>query len=277
MTWIRTLFERVRALVRPPVVVPVQLSAADIERLELEAPIRESEAYLRSIKGKHAGKRGFVIGNGPSLRMSDLDLLQNEICIASNKIYLAFERTKWRPTVFTVVDDLIWQRAATELHHHVPRVLIPSYLKLQPAVEVEVVTVRNLGNAADTEEGGVIPFSPDAGKGMYGGYTVTYENLQLAVHMGLNPIYLLGCDHFYEGAIGAEGDAPVSTDGKRNHFLPNYTAPGDQNNPALVTKMTKSYKWARHYADLHGVKIFNATRGGHLEVFQRVDLDTVIG
>jgi len=37
----------------------------------------------------------------------------------------------------------------------------------------------------------------------------------------------------------------------------------------------RAYKTAKKYADRHGVKIYNATRGGNLEVFERVDFDTL--
>lgn len=33
---------------------------------------------------------------------------------------------------------------------------------------------------------------------------------------------------------------------------------------------------AKQYADTHGVRIFNATRGGKLDVFERVDLDEIL-
>jgi len=47
-----------------------------------------SRRYWASVKGRYAGRRGFVIGNGPSLKAADLELLRDEVCIASNKIYL---------------------------------------------------------------------------------------------------------------------------------------------------------------------------------------------
>lgn len=237
--------------------------------------LRASASRLLELKNAHRGRCGFVIGNGPSLRITDLDRLTGQVTIASNKVFLAFDRTAWRPTYFTVVDDLIWSNSAAELHHHVTEVFVPSYLKMPEDVRVPVQVMRTLGNAADTPDGNDIPFSPHAESGVFGGYTVTYENLQLAVHLGLDPIYLIGCDHFYSGSVGEEGASPVASD-RPNHFLPNYTSKGELMNPALVSKMTRSYQWARRYADASGVRILNATRGGHLEVFPRVDLDEVI-
>lgn len=36
-----------------------------------------------------------------------------------------------------------------------------------------------------------------------------------------------------------------------------------------------NYQAARRYAETHGIKIYNATRGGELEVFERVDFDSL--
>lgn len=38
----------------------------------------------------------------------------------------------------------------------------------------------------------------------------------------------------------------------------------------------KAYMAAHQYADSHGIKIYNATRGGELEVFERVELDGML-
>lgn len=35
------------------------------------------------------------------------------------------------------------------------------------------------------------------------------------------------------------------------------------------------FEAAKRYADSHGIKIYNATRGGNLEVFERVDFDSL--
>ena len=61
---------------------------------------------LKKYKDIHKGKRIFVIGNGPSLKYDDLEKLKKnkEICIAANKIYLAFDNTKWRPNYLCISD-----------------------------------------------------------------------------------------------------------------------------------------------------------------------------
>jgi hypothetical protein len=47
-------------------------------------------ARLAALKDAHRGERCFLIGNGPSLKQTDLSLLKNEFTIGTNRIYLAF-------------------------------------------------------------------------------------------------------------------------------------------------------------------------------------------
>ncbi len=243
---------------------------------EMEQRISRDRDYFASIKGKFAGQRGFVIGNGPSLKIADLDRLQGEVCIASNKIYLAFDQTAWRPGFFTIADPLVWEKIKDTLGSHIPTVIIPQYLPDHPHCTAEVKTFRSIGNAADlsakTDE---ILFSDDFTKGSYGGYTVTYENIQLAVHLGLNPIYIIGCDHFYAGEKDVVANQTIAAPSGSNHFVKNYREPGEIVNVAPVEQMNQSYLMAHKFATARGITLMNATRGGFLEIFPRADFDMI--
>jgi hypothetical protein len=234
-----------------------------------------SASHFSKLRGIHSGKRGFVIGNGPSLRMEDLDRLTGEITIASNKIYLAFERTGWRPTFHTMLDPLVVQKIGSTIGQSVGT----TYVGEREAHFVKgcrVYTFRGLGGTEfDPEER--IQFSADVAQGTYSGYTVTFENLQLAYHLGLNPVYLVGCDHYYRGEKGAAAQQKVPHSGEQNHFIPNYREKGEIVYAAPIERMTLAYRHVRAFADRHGWRVLNATRGGYLEVFDRVSLDEVLG
>ena len=62
---------------------------------------------LSQFRNIHSGKRCFLIGNGPSLRASDLDTLHRagEITFAFNRIYNIFDQTEWRPTYYISQDE----------------------------------------------------------------------------------------------------------------------------------------------------------------------------
>src|SRR5574341_209049 len=51
---------------------------------------RESIRRLAALRDSHKGKRAFIIGNGPSLRQTDLSKLRNEFTFGMNRIYLLF-------------------------------------------------------------------------------------------------------------------------------------------------------------------------------------------
>src|SRR4030095_13353193 len=60
---------------------------------------------LSPFENRHRGARCFIIGIGPSLAMTDLDKLRSELTFAANKIYLAFDKTDWRPNYYVAEDD----------------------------------------------------------------------------------------------------------------------------------------------------------------------------
>lgn len=68
---------------------------------------RDNDERLYALKDKHKGMRCVIVGNGPSLAVRDLDKLKNEITFASNRIFLAFSETEWRPTYYTMCDIVV--------------------------------------------------------------------------------------------------------------------------------------------------------------------------
>lgn len=80
------------------------------------APVTdEDNAFFNAIRNRYLGQRCFVLGNGPSLTVSDLELLKDEVTFAANKIYLCFGETNWRPTFYSVEDLLVAQNCRAEI------------------------------------------------------------------------------------------------------------------------------------------------------------------
>ena len=101
--------------------------------------------------------------------------------------------------------------------------------------------------------------------------TVSYAAMQIAVYLGYSEIYLLGFDHNYSFEFDSSGNV-ISTGKTDTHFFKD-EVPEDI--IADVWGMTKAYESFKDYADNHGIKVRNATRGGKLEVFERVNFDSI--
>jgi len=241
----------------------------------LEFPSSQDLAYFESLRNAHAGRRAFLVGNGPSLRITDLTRLSlsGEISFAFNKIFLAFNETPFRPSYYLVEDPLVAENNKTIINR------LTGFPKLFP----ERLRTFFHGEAStyffSLAWEMIFPkrprFNPDPSR-MYWGSTVTYTALQWAIFLGCNPIYLIGVDfHFLQPAgISADGKVLISG-GERNHFHPDYRPVGERWYVPNLHHQQLSFESARDYADAHGIEIFNSTRGGQLELFQRVNFDAL--
>lgn len=233
--------------------------------------------YLKTLRGIHKGERCFIIGNGPSLRAADLNKLRGEVTFAANRIYEMFEQTDWRPTYYLAVDDRFLVESQNELAQYEL-----SHMFLRFGVCTIRGTLSKLTRIYDRpmyfniehDRYGIIPayISEDISDHFCDSGTVTFHAIQLAIYMGFKQIYLTGVDHNYSTTVDTSGTIHVDASVK-DHFYS-----GVHNfYPASIDNQQNGYCVAREYCDRHNIAIYNATRGGKLEVFERVDLDEIIG
>ena len=71
---------------------------------------------LKKFKNIHKGERCFIIGTGPSLTTGDLELLKDEICFGSNRIFEIYPRTSWRPTYYMNQDFKLIEKFHDEIN-----------------------------------------------------------------------------------------------------------------------------------------------------------------
>jgi len=116
--------------------------------------------------------------------------------------------------------------------------------------------------------------SLDVAKEVYTGDSVIIDFcLPLAFYMGFSEIYLVGCDTDYGLDRAKDYSQGYFYDVKRT------TAPRqaiDYHRQYWYRNVITSYEVTRRLFEQHGRRIYNATAGGKLEVFDRVELDDVL-
>ncbi len=227
---------------------------------------------LAELKGAYKGRHCFIIGNGPSLTAEDLDRLKGEYCFAFNRIYYIFDKTTWRPTFYCTQDDIIVRNSLSEIRSKIKTPFVFAPINLKWYYDLDVGTEYYFCQRQADSEDSVPVFSEDIAHEIGVGNTVAYTAIQLAVYMGFSSIYLLGVDHSFHVSQDKAGNIVVDPHAK-DYFCDAYNRDKDELFIPKLDVSTLSYIAAKRYADTHNVDIFNATRGGKLEIFQRVDFE----
>lgn len=233
---------------------------------------------LMDMKDSHKGERCFLIGNGPSLSPDDLNLLKDEYTFATNMVYKIFDKTDWRPSFHCVSDSIYATKLRDEIYNNIK----------SPLFTIEKTYHKMTKRTLDTTYVHTIASERYKVKGNLFAYcmvkaTVLSLAAEFAFHMGFSEIYLLGVDCTNPHAAGG-------------HFTDNYTTKEiaqtdisriktrmkqesvttEQIGEHIIDRSLVVYRLLKQYADKHGIHIYNATRGGNLEIFPRVALEDVL-
>lgn len=221
---------------------------------------------LESLKNSENG-RCFIVATGPSLTMEDLQKLKGEKTIGLNSLCKVFDKTGWETSYYVIQDHGVFLKLLPELSKMNQTKFIHADQKfkkseLEKVVCDKYVFPRYYGNHLWNRRHLKTGFSDDVSMIVHEGYTVAFVALQMAAYMGFDEIYLVGTDCNY------------SKDETKQHFVSSgYYA---TNYATIGNEMIFAYGEAKKALDEKGIKVYNATRGGMLEVFPRVDLDEVL-
>lgn len=232
---------------------------------------RDELVKLSEYKDKYKGKRCFVIGTGPSLTAEDLNAIANEYTFASNSIFRYFDKMDWRPDFYGVCDRTYY-RANKE---GIDSVIVKKQKFFPLDFAFHFGFNKEFRYFLRTYYTSATPaFKVNPLRAFQEGGTVTYHLLQLAVMMGFTEIYLLGIDFNYSLHKDNKGNI-IRNDNVKDYAFndkaANYTIPN-------LEASYYAYCAAEEYCKKrnYDVRIYNATRGGKLEVFKRVNLDEIL-
>lgn len=254
--------------------VRVRAAAQTAWRTARHALGRSDAEAVRAVQGIHRDQRCWIIGNGPSLNRLDLTRLRGEITFGCNCVWLLHERLGGHTSYYCVEDNLVIEDRAQQIRQ------LNGPLKFFPADQRK--HLAGCENSVFTEfvrgeYPGFPRFSQRCDRVVFWGGTVVYMMLQLARWMGCDPIYLIGVDMDYRLNSDQSVEGPTITSGGPdvNHFHPDYFGPGKRWHDPRVDLMQRCLRHAREHLQAQGVRAYNATRGGKLESWTRVDYDEV--
>lgn len=254
---------------------------SDLQMSLIEYLVPGNREKLLALKDSHKGEKCFVIGNGSSLKAEDLDKLKehNIFSFGSKRINLIFDHTQWRPDIWGVSDlDYIqlYRDEISALHGFPKLVCVQSILKhdifVEDAIYYPFIQMERTPRW----------FNADIMRGVHFWGTITCKLINIAVYMGFKEIYLLGVDNTFPIQKDEKGNYKYELK-KMKHFSYEYHTKGEaeevMKNVGDMLKAMKyveqSYRSVKWHCDKIDVNIVNATRGGELEVFPRVEFDKV--
>nr|PMG86518.1 hypothetical protein BCU82_13145 [Vibrio cyclitrophicus] len=215
---------------------------------------------LKHIKDKHKGQPCVLIGGGPSINKLDLNKLDNTVTIACNGFYLKHPELDFLPTYYTVEDPL----PAEDNKHEISSLknttkIIPTDLEKFISRDENTIYCNFQRSYLRPSRKDYPLFSEDFSKESYWGGTVMYFNIQLAYHLGCNPIYLIGVDLSYNVPDSAKRSGAVltSTEDDNNHFDPRYFGQGKRWHLPETDRMQHCFTKAYKELDKRGVKLIN--------------------
>ena len=215
---------------------------------------------------EYKGKDVLVVGNGPSLRKTELEKI-DMVSIGMNKIDLLFDKTTWRPDIITCVNGLVTKQNKKFFNSTDIVLILPArawYLGIKHRKNVLFV------RAYDARK-----FMTDVTKGIdFTGSTVTYTAFQIAATLRPKSVNIVGVDHsFTKGCEKVRGIERFEGDDD-NHFDPNYFKGQLWGLPKLEESEV-SYTRAKNYFDSIKVPITDYTIGGKCPVFVRGDINDI--
>lgn len=241
---------------------------------------KPSKEEFLSLKNKYKGERCFIVGNGPSLNKNNLSLLKKEKSFAVNGIFYKTDEMGYKPNFYVVEDFHVMHDNLQKIRNYdVEYKFFPTNYK--HLVDKNINTLffnMNTGYYQEDSPNFSMPrFSADCSKEIFCGHSVTIINLQLAYYLGFKEVYLIGMDFNYDipKSASIEDGVIVSNADDDNHFHPEYFGKGKKWHDPQLPKVLNSYKLAKIIYESDGRKIYNATVGGKLELFDRVDYNSL--
>ena len=298
---------------------------------------------LKTLKDSYSGERIFILGNGPSLNQTPLEMLGSEYTLGLTQIGKLYSDTDWRPSFYYNPLGPNHSLAPADLSIVVDNCENETICFLEsswsdvPKSEEEVFYFDRwnlwsspFDNMTDAEIKQqsidyLYEFWSDDITNIVYHYHTMYGAIQVAAYLGFDKIYFLGCDFGMEYSdphmIFESGLDPYRYDGGKYSYLKESF--GEKNLPQSLAnafamkainkfntsrylnkifhndrndhfstdyfdsivimdgeqheyEIRKSHIIAKRICEDNGIEMYNATPGGELEVYNRVEMSSLV-
>lgn len=230
-----------------------------------------SNLGLDRLKDIHKGRRAWIVGNGPSVRLDDLARIpKDDIVFCFNRFYLSYNDNPLRETYVVSADTLMIQDFGQEMIERSAG--LPLFcIGPEQVAGLQGDFVRLPPGAASVPD-----FSFDPAHHVSVGGSSVFVALQMAWYMGLRDVALYGMDYSFSATLVRDPryPFPVSFD-EGNHFIKAYRSAKPWC-PPTWRDISAGFLNARIAFETTGGTVVNATRGGLLETFRRADFETLV-
>lgn len=233
---------------------------SQLQRLEAE-----HRARLLPFRNRHRGERCFVVGCAPSLGKMDLSRLAGERIFSVNRGYLSASFGLPVSTYYVVGDPQTYQAYWSEIRtagvgqrfykanvYDLPEYSAAAESDREDAIRVPFFEspTMDLGH-----------FATEASDGIFRGFTVVLDAVQLAYFMGFQEVYIIGCDLDYQGS--------------QTHVYGTGAYELRRRNDMPIARVLEAMKVAANAFDRDGRLLANAGVGGNLDTIPRLPFDSL--
>ncbi len=248
----------------------------------------------RKFENIHKGKRCFILGSGPSINNQDLSLLKNEITFTVNFANKIKQFSDINTNYHVFADPAIFKIEDSELISDIRNISgysskVECFMPYnQETISFSKRVFEKINNVSvnyfemyDYDD----LISCDLTKPINVLDTVVQYAILLAIYMGFNEIYILGCEctdivgliKAYEQEKVKESNYAYSMSESYKNFLKGI-ANKEGFEAAFRSRMLcfKYYKKLAQYCEENGIIFRNCTEGGILDCVQRAKYEDII-
>ena len=252
----------------------------------------------KEFENKYAGKRCFILGNGPSLKDEDLSVLKDEYVFTVNQFARKenFEEVKsnfhlWVDPVFFKIDhhntgDLELLNTMVKISDNNPDVVC-----FYPYVQIDFVKRFKLD-----EKLNIRYFMPHEKMSFYMSRKIRWDKyvpkfgtivqycISLAIYMGFKEIYLLGCDCTsllvnFKSALDENDDKDYAyslSENEKKRMKKMVSDTKLENYISITLELFRDYRLLYEYCNNNGIKLVNCSCKTVLDSIPRIPLKEVL-